>query len=57
MINNEVIMDIPCYYCREDMGVKQIFNLNTYEPERGWYWCTNCGRHLYYAPEPEKRCA
>lgn len=57
MINNQIFTDIPCYYCEEDTGVKQIYNLQTGDPEYGWFGCLNCLRHLYIKPEIEKRYA
>lgn len=58
LLNTEIFTDIECYYCNMGaLGVKQIYHLKTNEPENGFYFCLNCGRHLYYKPEIEKRYA
>ena len=58
MINSEVYTDIECFYCHKGgLGTKGVYNWKTQECEPGWFFCLNCGRHIFVKPEQEKSYA
>lgn len=50
MDNNIEYNDMTCAYCKRNK-VKQMLNkdLNGFEPN--WYFCSNCGYHIFKQDE------